>query len=192
MNAEASAGGFPGWVTTGAYGTLRNNDTRYTNAWSPYTTKISQIIAKHQVTNGGTVFIYQIETSTAISGRMSPRGSQITNYPAIDYMELMEASARKHGINVSLIHNNPNMNTKSCSKYFSNQGGNGDVYALDHYPSCWSCDLSECTGTNGNVPEFTTYEHYTNFQEVAPTQPSFSAEFQGGSYLPWGGPQGGW
>lgn len=32
VNAEATAGGFPGWVTTGAYGTLRNNDTRYTDA----------------------------------------------------------------------------------------------------------------------------------------------------------------
>jgi hypothetical protein len=61
VNAEATAGGFPGWVTTGAYGSLRNNDTRYTDAWTPYFSKMSEIIAEHQVTNGGTVFIYQIE-----------------------------------------------------------------------------------------------------------------------------------
>lgn len=54
-----------------------------------------------------------------------------------------------------------------------------------------SCDLSECVGTNGAVPDFTVYEYYTTFQIVAPTQPSFLAEFQGGSYLPWAGPEGG-
>lgn len=43
----------------------------------------------------------------------------------------------------------------------------------------------------GAVPDFTVYEYYTNFQTVAPTQPSFLAEFQGGSYLPWAGPEGG-
>jgi hypothetical protein len=152
--------------------------------------KMSQIIAKHQVTNGGNVFIYQIENE--YGNQWLNVDKKIPNYPAIDYMELMEASARKNGINVPLIHNNPNLNTKSWSKDFSNEGGNVDIYAADNYPSCWSCDLSECTGTNGNVPEFTTFEYFTSFQEVAPTQPSFLAEFQGGSYLPWGGPEGGW
>jgi hypothetical protein len=106
-------------------------------------------------------------------------------------MELLEKSARDNGIEVPLIHNNPNMNTKSWSNDYSNEGGNVDNYALDHYPSCWSCDLTECTGTNGNVPDFTTYDYFTNFQQVAPTQPSFLAEFQGGSYNPWAGPAGG-
>lgn len=27
--------------------------------------------------------------------------------------------------------------------------GNVDVVGVDSYPSCWSCNLSECTGTNG-------------------------------------------
>ncbi|ELR10241.1 hypothetical protein GMDG_04629 [Pseudogymnoascus destructans 20631-21] len=125
VNAKATASRFPGWVTTGAYGRLRNNDTRHTDAWTPYMNRMSQIIAKHQVTNGGNVFIYQIKNE------------------------------------------------------FGNQW-------LDR-----SCDLSECTGTNGNVPDFTTFEYYTSFQDVALTQPSFLAEFQGGSYLPRGGPKGG-
>ncbi|OBT57300.1 hypothetical protein VE04_01746 [Pseudogymnoascus sp. 24MN13] len=189
VNAEATAGGFPGWVTTGAYGELRNNDTRYTDAWTPYMDRMSQIIAKHQVTNGGNVFIYQIENE--FGNQWLDRVKKIPDLVAIDYMELMEASARRNGIDVPLIHNNPNMNTKSWSKDYSNEGGNVDIYSADHYPSCWSCDLTECTGTNGNVPDFTTFEYYTSFQDVAPTQPSFLAEFQGGSYLPWGGPEGG-
>lgn len=35
INAKTTAGGFPGWVTTGAYGSFRNNDTRYTEVWTP-------------------------------------------------------------------------------------------------------------------------------------------------------------
>ena len=72
VNAEASASGFPGWVTTGAYGTLRNNDTRYTIAWSPYIAKISQIIAKHQSPMTETSSYIKSKTSTAISGGITP------------------------------------------------------------------------------------------------------------------------
>ncbi|RDW82360.1 hypothetical protein BP6252_03472 [Coleophoma cylindrospora] len=189
INAEASAGGFPGWLTTGEYGSTRNNDTRYTEAWTPYFSGVSKIISDHQVTNGGSVFIYQIENE--YGQQWINTAKKTPNETAIAYMELLEASARSNGIDVPLVHNNPNMNTKSWSKDFSNEGGNVDVYGLDHYPSCWSCNLTECIGTNGAVPDFTVYDYFTNFQQVAPTQPSFMAEFQGGSYNPWGGPQGG-
>ncbi|KAG9233709.1 putative beta-galactosidase [Amylocarpus encephaloides] len=189
VNAETSAGGFPGWVTTGGYGTLRNNDSRYTDAWTPFFSTISQIVSEYQITTGGHVFLYQLENEYGNQWR-NPI-ARTPNYPAIDYMERLQSSARENGIDVPLIHNNPNFNTKSWSKDYSNEGGNVDNYALDHYPSCWSCDLSECTGTNGNVPDFTTYDYFSNFQQVAPTQPSFLAEFQGGSYNPWPGPEGG-
>jgi len=190
VNAESNAGGFPGWLTTGAYGTLRNNDSRYTDAWTPYFKRYSEIVAKHQITKGGSVFIYQIENE--YGNQWTNVAAKTPNYPAIAYMEALEKCARDAGIDVPLIHNNPNMNTKSWSKdYGAGVGGNVDNYGLDHYPSCWSCDLTECTGTNGNVPEFTVYNYYNNFQQVAPTQPSFLAEFQGGSYNPWGGPEGG-
>lgn len=151
--------------------------------------KISQIVSKHLVTRGGNVFIYQIENE--YGQQWLDVSKKTPNYPAIDYMEKLEVNARENGIDVPLISNNPNMRTKSWSKDFSNEGGNLDNYGLDSYPSCWSCNLSECSGTNGNVPDFTTFDYFSNFQEVAPTQPSFLAEFQGGSYLPWGGPRGG-
>ena len=36
-----------------------------------------------------------------------------------------------------------------------------DVVGLDSYPSCWSCNLDECTGTNG---EYVAYvSHCLNF-----------------------------
>lgn len=34
-------------------------------------------------------------------------------------------------------------------------------------------------------------DYYDHFVETSPTQPSFFPEFQGGSYNPWGGPEGG-
>ena len=189
VNAEASAGALPGWVTTGAYGSTRNNDTRYTKAWTPYFDKMSQTVAEHQVTNGGPVIVYQVENE--YGEQFLDPDKKTPNETAIAYMELLEKTARDNNINVPLIANNPNMWTRSWSPDYSNVGGNVDIYGLDHYPSCWTCDLSQCTAVNGVEPPYTVFDYYTNFQEVAPTQPSFLTEFQGGSFNPWGGPQGG-
>jgi len=60
VNAETNAGGFPLWLTTGAYGELRDNDTRYTDAWTPYMTDVSKIVAPHLITNGGNVIAFQV------------------------------------------------------------------------------------------------------------------------------------
>jgi hypothetical protein len=48
--------------------------------------------------------------------------------------------------------------------------------------------LAEC---GSSVIAFTVQTYFNNFQQVSPTQPSFLTEFQGGAYLPWGGPEGG-
>ncbi|KAG9100344.1 hypothetical protein FRC07_010421 [Ceratobasidium sp. 392] len=74
VNAETTAGGFALWATTGAYGALRNNDTRYTNAWMPYMKKYTQILSKHQVTNGGNLLMFQIENE--ISGQRTSSGAE--------------------------------------------------------------------------------------------------------------------
>ncbi|KAI0158312.1 glycoside hydrolase family 35 protein [Xylariaceae sp. FL1272] len=187
INAEANGGGFPLWVTTGAYGELRDNDPRYTEAWTPYMTQVSEIIVPHLITNGGNVVLFQVENE--IGGQWQDSANTILNVPVAEYMEMLEQTARASGIDVPLMQNSPNLNTYSWSMDFSNETGNVDVVGLDSYPSCWSCNLSECTGTNG---EYVAY---------SPTQPNFMPEFQGGSYNPekrtdmfhdqWGGPQGG-
>jgi beta-galactosidase GanA len=59
VNAEANGGGLPLWITTGEYGALRNNATKYTAAWEPYFSKVSEITSEHLITNGGTVILYQ-------------------------------------------------------------------------------------------------------------------------------------
>ncbi|KAI1125308.1 glycoside hydrolase superfamily [Nemania abortiva] len=189
INAEANAGGFPLWVTTGAYGGLRNNDARYTAAWTPYMAEISKIIAPHLITNGGNVILFQVENE--LGSQWLNTAKKTPNVPVQEYMALLEQAARDNGINVPLTQNSPNMNDFSWSHDFSDALGNVDVVGLDSYPSCWSCNLSECTGTNGQYVAYQTQNYYDYFTVQSPTQPSFMPEFQGGSYNPWGGPQGG-
>lgn len=191
VNAEANAGGFPGWLTTGDYGTLRNDDSRYTAAWEPYMRAMSEIVAPHMVTNGGNVILYQLENE--YGNQWTNVAAKTPNATGIAYMESLEASVRAAGIDVPTLHNNPNLRTKAWSRDYDTVGAGGDVdiYSVDNYPSCWSCDLAECTGTNGFPPDFTAFDYYTHFQETSPTQPSILAEFQGGSYNPWNGPAGG-
>ncbi|KAI7968004.1 hypothetical protein EIK77_007759 [Talaromyces pinophilus] len=190
INAEVNAGGFPLWVTTGEYGSLRNNDSRYTAAWEPYFTKLSEITSKYQISNGGNVITYQIENEFGDQWTGSP-SLRVEYEPAAKYMELLEANARQNGIDIPLIANEPNMRAISWGKDWSNSSANVDVVGLDSYPSCWSCDLSVCTGTNGEYIAYEVVDYYDYFQETQPTMPSFLAEFQGGSFNPWGGPVGG-
>ncbi|KAJ5819060.1 beta-galactosidase B [Penicillium riverlandense] len=190
INAEVTAGGFPLWLTTGDYGSLRNNDTRYTKAWTPYFSEMSQVTSKYQVTDGENALCYQIENEYGDQWVGNP-SERDPNETAISYMELLEANARKNGITVPLTSNDPNMNTHSWGSDWSNDGGNVDVSGVDSYPSCWTCDLSQCTSTNGVYVPFQVVEYYEYFQENQPTMPEFMPEFQGGSYNPWGGPEGG-
>ncbi|KAH6880351.1 family 35 glycosyl hydrolase [Thelonectria olida] len=189
VNAETNAGGFPLWLTTGEYGDLRDDDERYTAAWKPYWEAISSIIEPHLITNGGNVIMFQIENE--LNGQWKDIKKRVLNPTIANYMQELEDSARDSGINVPLSHNAPNMNGYSWSKDFSNATGNVDVVGVDSYPSCWSCNLSECTGTNGKYVAYKTVEYYTYFTVQSPRQPNFMPEFQGGSYNPWGGPQGG-
>jgi hypothetical protein len=191
VNAEANAGGFPGWLTTGDYGTLRNNDSRYTEAWQPYMEKMSEVVLPHTVTNGGNVILYQLENE--YGNQFLNVTAKTPNATAIDYMVLLEDTVRSASIDIPTLHNNPNLGSKSWSHDYDTVGAGGDVdiYSVDNYPSCWSCNLAECTSVNGFPPDFTVFDYYTHFQETAPTQPSILAEFQGGSYNPWNGPAGG-
>jgi hypothetical protein len=189
VNAEANAGGFPLWLTTGEYGALRDDDDRYTAAWEPFMEAIAKIAEPHLVTNGGNVLMFQIENE--LNGQWKDIPNKVLNPPIANYMQMLQDSARENGIDIPLAHNAPNMFGYSWSKDFSNEIGNVDVVGLDSYPSCWSCNLSECTGTNGECVPYRTQDYYTFFTKQSPRQPNFMPEFQGGSYNPWGGPQGG-
>ncbi|KAE8351357.1 putative beta-galactosidase B [Aspergillus coremiiformis] len=189
VNAEANAGGFPLWATTGAYGKLRDNDPRYLDALTPYWAKVSELIAPHLITNGGNIILYQVENE--YSEQWLNIETRESNVPAQEYMQYLQDVARENGIDTPLFHNIPDMNGFSWSRDFSNATGNVDVVGLDSYPTCWTCNVSECLATNGEYIPYKTLSYYDYFEILSPTQPSFMPEFQGGSYNPWGGPQGG-
>lgn len=134
INAEANAGGYPLWATTGAYGSLRNNDTRYEAAWTPYMAGHAEITSKYTVVKNNSVALYQIENE--LSGQWINVAARTPNNTLIQYMEELEATARSNGIDVPLTHNAPNMNGRSWSMdYGAGFGGNVDVYGLDSYPA---------------------------------------------------------
>ncbi|KAH6693602.1 glycoside hydrolase superfamily, partial [Plectosphaerella plurivora] len=190
VNAETNAGGFPLWLTTGEYGTLRNDDPRYTAAWTPFWSEISRLIAPHLVTNGGNVAMFQLENE--LGGQFTNDDARTINKPIANYMQLLQDGARDAGIDTVTFHNAPNLRTFSWSHDFEpNALGNVDTVGVDSYPSCWSCNLSECTRFNGNYRPYLTIDYVPYFEKQAPTQPRFLPEFQGGSYNPWGGPEGG-
>ncbi|PLB49336.1 putative beta-galactosidase [Aspergillus steynii IBT 23096] len=169
-NAEANGGGFPGWLTTGEYGPLRDDSEKYTKAWTRYSKAVADYVRPYLITNGGPIIMWQIENEYGVQW-LDP-DLKTPNETAINYMELLQDSHREWGIDVPLTHNNPNMRTRSWSKDYSSVGGEVDMYGLDHYPACWTCDLDQCLS-------------------VSSTQPSFLMEFQGGSFNPWDGPAGG-
>ncbi|KAE8148489.1 putative beta-galactosidase B [Aspergillus avenaceus] len=189
VNAEANAGGLALWATTGAYGELRDNDPRFLDALTPYWSNVSEIIAPHLITNGGNVILFQIENE--YSEQWLDEETKEPNTSGQEYMQYLEDVSRENGIDAPLIHNLPNMNGHSWSRDLSNATGNVDVIGLDSYPTCWTCNVSECVETNGEYIPYNTLNYYDFFKSLSPTQPSFMPEFQGGSYNPWGGPQGG-
>jgi hypothetical protein len=60
INAETSAGGFPGWLV-GSTDNLRDNTTAYFEAWKPYMSAVSQLVAANELSKGGPVILLQVK-----------------------------------------------------------------------------------------------------------------------------------
>ncbi|URZ09288.1 beta-galactosidase [Clostridium felsineum] len=115
INAETDGGGYPGWLTTEA-GRARTAAPDYTEAYREWMSNIDPIIAKHQITKGGNVILYQVENE----------------YSAKDavYMQQIQDKAHADGINVPTFHND-----KSGPKgNWASGAGAPDMYAFDSYP----------------------------------------------------------
>ncbi|WPH04809.1 beta-galactosidase [Acrodontium crateriforme] len=191
INAEANAGGYPLWLTTGEYGRLRDNGTEYTHAYTPYIKRFAEISRPYLITNGGNGILFQIENEFGDQWVGNPAAKN-PNKVAANYMTNLEKLIRDNGIDVPTYFNNPNMNTKSWSSdYAPGFAGNTDLNGVDSYPSCWTCNVSVCGSTNGGYTPYQVAYYYDYFSETNQNMPSFLPEFQGGSFNPWGGPQGG-
>ena len=170
INAEASGGGFPGWLQrTGAV--LRTPE--YLNYTSNYAQNIGSIIAKAQITNGGPVILVQPENeySDAAPG---------TLFPDPDYFAAVEDQLRNAGIVVPFINNDV-----VPQGLFAPGNGTGsvDIYGHDSYPLGFNC-ADPTLWPPGHLP----LDYRTLHLEQSPITPYSIVENQGGSFDPWGGP----
>jgi beta-galactosidase len=172
INGELNGGGFALWATTGAYGTLRSNGTAYTEAWTSYQDGISQVTRPFQLTENGTVIMYQIENEYGSQWRNEK--AKIPNLEAVSYMEKLEDNARKNGIVVPLIHNMPNLNGGAWSKDYDTvgAGGNVDIYGLDSYVS--TSDLLLVHAPELTQPSFSPNAGPASSKSAAPSPPGAS------------------
>ncbi|KAF8997897.1 glycoside hydrolase family 35 protein [Cyathus striatus] len=160
INAETTGGGFPGWVGNIA-GSLRNNNPNYTQAWTPYMTSISKIIARNQITNGGPIILVQAENEYSAGTNNNP------------YMQAIINLYRASGIVIPITHNDQHSGqTGNFSP--DKPGTHVDIYCGDSYPQ----------GQNSWAQVQSIY--YSAHEGSAPSDPLCLAEFGGGFLLGWG------
>ncbi|KAI9732382.1 MAG: hypothetical protein M1834_001590 [Cirrosporium novae-zelandiae] len=172
-NAETNGGGLALWTSDGSGGKLRTSNETYHQAWLPWQTKISNILAKNQITNGGPVVLLQIENELQET-------SHKADNTRVLYMEQIENATRDAGIVVPFTSNEKGMRSQSWSVDYENVGGAVDIYGLDSYPGGMSC-----TNVNSGFSLVRTY--YQWFQSYSYSQPEFIPEFEAGWYSAWGG-----
>jgi beta-galactosidase GanA len=162
INAELDAGGFPGWLTR-QLGAARTSAPDYTRAWKGYLSRIDPIIARHQITRGGSVIAYQIENELLNTGSNAP------------YMRAIVRQVRHDGINVPTT---TNLVVGPTWEPIVNVDG------PDIYPQGFNCGTPN-TWSSGLSLQIDHIQQ--NARADAPNTPEFLPEFQAGSFDPWGG-----
>uniref|UniRef100_A0A0D2YKI9 Beta-galactosidase n=1 Tax=Fusarium oxysporum (strain Fo5176) TaxID=660025 RepID=A0A0D2YKI9_FUSOF len=160
INAEVSGGGFPGWVQR-LKGTIRTNDSEFTESTMAYLSHVGGIIAKAQITNGGPVILVQPENEYSICSTYA--SGNITGCLQPDYMEFIESQLRNAGVTVPFISNDG----VPVGNWAPGSGaGAVDIYGMDHYPFSWGVGFVNFYmifgGTNwgnlGHAKGYTSYD----------------------------------
>ncbi len=179
INAETSAGGLPGWLTTGA-GRARTNAADYEAAADDWLSHIDAILKNHQLTNGtGTVILYQIENELASTGSGE-----------FDYMQHLYDKVRSDGITVPIFHNDKGRNgiwVPAGANVPGTVTGPNDLYAFDGYPG-GTCHTDATPGSPSAAPDWGIWGSggATGGSSASPNTPGFVAEFGGGWFDYWG------
>lgn len=161
VNAEISMGGLPAYMTNRA-ASLRSTDPENFADSCAWLSAINQIIAKHQVSDGGgSVFLYQVENELITED--AERSA---------FLRALSDHVRSTGIAVPLFHNDYNMGGR-----FADTAKHGtDFYAFDHYP----------LGFNAGGARSRIGESEQGYRQISPDTPQFITESQGGAFTPWG------
>jgi hypothetical protein len=154
INAETSGGGFPAWLKT-IPGRARSSDPSYTAAYRDWLAHVNPILARHQVTRGGSIIAYNVENEYAVN--VDPA-----------YMEDLQQQARDAGIDVPIVHNN------CCGGYLANWSeGQGAVQipGVDDYPQSFECQTPDVWGAWGDGVT----------RRLRDDAPVYAAEYQAGA-----------
>jgi beta-galactosidase GanA len=179
INAEASGGGLPGWLTTQT-GKARTDAPDYEAAADQWLTQIDAILKRHQLTDGtGTVILYQIENELANTGSGE-----------FAYMQNLYDTARHDGITVPIFHNDKGRNgiwVPASSNVPGTVAGPNDLYAFDGYPG-GTCNTNATPGSPSAAPDWGIWGPggATGGASASPNTPGFAAEFGGGWFDYWG------
>ncbi|MDC7682118.1 beta-galactosidase [Asticcacaulis sp. BYS171W] len=179
INAEVSRGGFPGYLArqTGVARTMAPDYLKEADDWL---THINAIIARHQISRGGKVILYQVENELFDTSDEHRR-----------YMDHLIKKARADGIDVPLFHNSPNSLPnwvpQGSETYYTVAAPGLDLYAFDGYPG-GSCNEKGEVGAHNPAPNNGIYS--TTQPQIgslaSPKTPGFAAEYGAGWFDYWG------
>ncbi|KAJ6627468.1 glycoside hydrolase superfamily [Mycena sp. CBHHK59/15] len=164
INAETTAGGFPGWGTY-TPGLWRTSNTSYGDAYQGWLEAVGAQIAANQITKGGPVIL--VQTENEYSGWQPPYSEDFT------YESELVDTFRTSGITVPLTVND------------AWPGGHYvdvNIYGYDSYPNGFNC-ANPYDWASDAVPEYFWGAH----EEYSPQSLNAVYEFQGGAFDPWGG-----
>ncbi len=179
INAEADAGGYPGWLVTQA-GRARSDAPDYLAAVDEWFTHINAILRRHQLTDGsGPIILYQIENELSAVGESQQR-----------YMQHLYDRARADGITVPIFHNDKGRNgywVPRSSTVAGTVPGAVDLYAFDGYPG-GQCHGDGTPGAPNAAPDWGLWGPggAKGGATASPETPGFIAEFGGGWFDHWG------
>lgn len=153
INAETTGGGFPAWLKN-VPGRARSSAPGYTAAYREWLAQVDRHIARHQITRGGSVILYNAENEYAAGTDAA-------------YMADIQRQARADGIDVPITTNNPSW----FSGWASGEGA-VQIPGLDDYPQSFDCPNAGTTW--GPWGEGVT-------RRLRDDAPVFAAEYQAGS-----------
>jgi beta-galactosidase GanA len=157
INAETTGGGFPAWLKN-VPGRARTSAPGYTAAYQDWLGHINPILARHQVTRGGSVVLYNAENEYAVNTDRQ-------------YMADIQAKARAEGIDVPITHNQC-CDAASWTTDWSTGQGAVNILGVDDYPQSFDCPNFDSTW--GPWGEGVT-------ERTRDDSPVFAAEYQSGS-----------
>ncbi|WP_103954189.1 beta-galactosidase [Nonomuraea solani] len=156
INAESTGGGFPAWLKT-VPGRARSFEAGYREAYREWLHRINPIIARHQVTEGGPVILYNAENEYQVNTDAA-------------YMQDIQDQARADGIEVPITTNDC-CDAGSWSSTWATGPGAVQIPGVDDYPQSFECANPELWGPWG--------EGLT--EKLRDDIPVFAAEYQAGA-----------